>query len=139
MLQKNIIKENTMNPESRIKLIRSLEEIRVFEKRNYDSRWWKISAWGMIIFYFMMLFSYSISNIENLRSAYVLIVFLPIALSSGWLLLRKQLNDKYKSLANAILELGSIAQENPVTETAPPKLKSKVTRTKKQPIKRKKK
>jgi hypothetical protein len=128
-----------MNPQSRIKLLQNLEEIRVFENKNYESKWWNISAWGVIIIYFGMIFFQVFSKIINHDSSYVIILYFPIFLSSVWLLLRRQFDEKYKSLANAILELGSIAQETQVQEPAIQKAEAKIIKPKKQAIKRKKK
>lgn len=130
-----------MNPESRIKLIRSLEEIRVFEKRNYDSRWWKIYAWGGVIFYIAIVLGNIFQgqfNHETFRVV-MLIVLLPIPMYSIWFLVRHKVNEKYQLLANAILEIGSIAQENSIPELVPQKNEPKVIKSKKQITKRKKK
>ena len=128
-----------MNPESRIKLLRSLEEIRIFEQDNPNPKTRLVYHWIGLIFTWIALASVILSYNIKEKALFLVIAAIPNILYSIWLLSKTKSDERYKLIANAILELGSIAQENPVTETAPPKLKSKVTRTKKQIIKRKKK
>jgi len=130
-----------MNPESRIKLIRSLEEIKDFERRNFDGSRWKISAWSGVIFYsivvFINLFN-GFSKPEIFRTL-ILFVLLPIPILGVSILVRNKINEKYKLLAGAILELGSIAQENHTLEIPLEKIETKTIKAKKQTTKRKKK
>ncbi|MEW5799714.1 MAG: hypothetical protein AB1728_11990 [Bacteroidota bacterium] len=104
-----------MNPESRIKLIQSLGEVRYFHNINFESRYWKISAWGGILFYLVLTLGYFISHTDN-KFISLLFLLLPIPVSSMWLLLRYQLDEKYKLLANAILEIGNVS-ENYLSQT----------------------
>ena len=130
-----------MNPESRIKLIRSLEEIKDFERKNFDGSRWKISAWSGVIFYsivvFINLFN-GFSKPEIFRTI-ILFVLLPIPILGVSILVRNKINEKYKLLAGAILELGSIAQENHTPEIPFKKIETKIIKAKKQTTKRKKK
>jgi len=130
-----------MNLEVRVKLIRSLEEIKDFEQRNFDSSWWKISAWGGIIFYSLIVLINlykGFSKPEIFRTT-ILLITLPIPILAATVLIRHKFNEKYKLLAGAILELGSIAQEHPATEIVLKKTEVKVNKAKKQSTKRKKK
>lgn len=104
-----------MNPESRIKLIQLLEEVRYFHNINFESRYWKISAWGGIAFYFVLTLGYFVSHAES-KFISLLFLLLPIPVLSMWLLLRYQLDEKYKLLANAVLEIGNVS-ENYLSQT----------------------
>ena len=130
-----------MNPESRIKLIRSLEEIKDFERKNFETSRWKSSAWGGIIFYMTIILVNFFRGINRpeLFHINILFVLLPIPLSSAWLIIRHKFNKKYQLLASAILEIGSIAQESHISEIAPQNFESKVIKPTKPIIKRKKK
>ena len=130
-----------MNLESRIKLIRSLEEIKDFERRNLEGSHWRISAWGGVIFYSLVVLInlYNGFSKPEIFRTVILFVLLPIPLLGVSLLVRNKINDKYKLLATAILELGSIAQEDTTPEIVPQKIESKITKTKKRLTKRKKK
>ncbi len=138
MLQKNIIKENKMNPESRIKLIRLLEEVKHYQEYNYASRKNIYFMIGFCLIYPLISF-FVLDKTPKEVFIIFLLTIVPVTFFFLWLTFRNKLEERYKLLTSAVLELGSIAQENPVTETAPPKIKSKVTRTKKQITKRKKK
>ncbi len=130
-----------MNLESRMKLIRSLEEIKDFERRNFEGNHWRISAWGGVIFYSLVVLInlYNGFSQPEIFRTVILFVLLPIPLLGVSLLVRNKINEKYKLLATAILELGSIAQEDTTPEIVPQKMEPKVTKAKKQLTKRKKK
>ncbi len=126
-----------MNPESRIKLIRSLEEIKLFEQNNYTSKAKTIYKWVMIISYFIIaIFAFG----PEFKQNFLLLVFMvtPTVAYSIWLSFKNKLDERHKLLASAVLELGSIAQQDPVTETLKEKIESKPIKQKKKSTNRKK-
>ncbi len=127
-----------MNPESRMKLIRSLEEIKLFEQNNYASTAKTVYKWGMIIIYCVIaIFAFGSEFKRNI----LLFVFMitPTVAYSIWLGFRNKLDERHKLLANAVLELGSIAQEVAVIETPKDKIGSRATNQKKKTTNHKKK
>jgi len=125
-----------MNPKSRIKLIRSLEEIKLFEQNTYRSKTKTYYTWGIIAMYFVIaIFAYRAELKQNLLMFVFMVI--PTIAYSIWLSFRNTLDERHKLLANAVLELGSIAQEEVSEESAecqPIKsspLKKRTTRKKK--------
>lgn len=130
-----------MNPESRIKLIRSIEEIKVFEEnfgRNDSPKTRVFNRWFGLFFYLIIIIF--IYNYDLKQKIFLLfITAIPAIAYSIWLYSKTKSDERFKLIANAILELGSIAQESPASELAPQKIRSIVVRAKKQTLKRKKK
>jgi len=126
-----------MNPESRIKLLRSLEEIRIFEQNNPNPKTRLVYHWIGLIFTWIVLASVIMSYDIKEKALFLIIAAIPNVLYSVWLLSKTKSDERYKLIANAILELGSISQES--HEIEPLKIESKVVRVKKQITKRKKK
>ncbi len=132
----NIHGELKMNPESRIKLLRSLEEIRIFEQNNPNPKTRLVYHWIGLIFTWIVLASVIMSYDIKEKALFLIIAAIPNVLYSVWLLSKTKSDERYKLIANAILELGSISQES--QEIEPLKIEAKVIRTKKQITKRKK-
>jgi hypothetical protein len=131
-----------MNPESRIKLIRSLEEIKIFEENfsGKDSPKTRLfNRFFSIIFYFaLVVFAYGYDDFKQ-KILMVITMAIPTIAYSIWLVSKNKSDERFKLIANAILELGSIAQESHTLEIIPKKIESKVSKGKKQITKRKKK
>jgi hypothetical protein len=130
--------EDKMNPESRIKLIRLLEEIKLYQEFNYASRKNIYFALAFCISY--PLVSFFVLD-KTPREIFVMILFMiaPATVFFLWLTFRNKLEERYKLLTSAVLELGSIAQENSIPEPVQQKIETKVIKPKKQITKRKKK
>lgn len=127
-----------MNPESRIKLIRSLEEIKLFEQTFYRTKTQSIVNW--IFFFVYIILGVFVVGPDILKKPLIpLFMIVSTIAFSLWISFRNKLNERHKLLANAVLELGSIAQESPAPEPVPRKNRRKVTRPKMQAINRKKK
>ena len=125
-----------VNPESRIKLIRSLEEIRLFEQKNPPSRIKSIHKWGIIMAYFVVaFFAYGSDLKRNILMLAVMAA--PTAAYSIWLSFKRKLDERHKLLAAVVLELGSIAQEGTSGETVS-KQQQTTVKTRKRTVKRKK-
>lgn len=116
-----------MNPELRITLIQSLENIKYYHGRNFASRYWKIGAWFGIVVYVVLVLLFIFSDKEN-KSLFILFLYLPVPISSMWLLFRSNFDKKYKLLADAILEIEGISehylthdlQEQVIVQTSKP-------------------
>ncbi len=126
-----------MNPESRIKLIRSLEEIKQFEINNPNPKTRLIYRWIGLIATWVILASVIMSYDIKDKVLFIILAAIPNVLYSIWMLSKTKSDERYKLIANAILELGSISQENQSIE--PLKIESTVFKVKRQPTKRKKK
>ena len=127
-----------MNPESRIKLIRSLEEIKLFEQTFYRSKTQSIVNWIFFSVYIILGVFVVGSDILNKPLIPIFMIVSMIGFSL-WISFRNKLNERHKFLASAVLELGSIAQENLFQEPVLPKNSQKLTRSKKPVINHKKK
>ncbi len=131
-----------MNPESRIKLIRSLEEIKIFEENfsgKVSPKTRLFNRFFLIIFYFaIVVFAYGYDDFKQ-KILMVITMAIPIIAYSIWLVSKNKSDERFKLIANAILELGSIAQENPIQEPVSQKIEIKVSKPIKQTTKRKKK
>lgn len=122
-----------MNPESRIKLIRMLEEIKQYQEVNTYYRKNNYFAIGFYLIYPIILFFIMDKPVRELY--FFLIMLIPVSAIYLWLRFRNKLEERYKLLANTVLELGSIAQEAAGKEML---VTQKVTSSKKKIIKRKK-
>lgn len=102
-----------MNPESRIKLIRQLEELREYESNTYQSRFSRIFNWtgGALLILVSMLAGSS--SIVNIKENPVIIFFwiLPVMIHILWYYFHKKINANFTLLASTILELGDATKE----------------------------
>lgn len=129
-----------MKPESRIKLIRSLEEIRIFEQEfNNHSPILKFFNRWFAIFFYLILSVFFFNNDLKQKIPFLAIMAIPTVAYSFWLSAKNKSDERFKLIATAILELGSVAQEVPILEPTIQKKEIKIIKPKKLPIKRKKK
>ena len=126
-----------MNPESRIKLIRSLEEIRLFEQHNQSTTMKSLNKWGLIVAYFVVaFFAYGSELKQNMLM--LLFMVIPTAAYSIWLSFKNKLDERHKVLATAVLELGSIAQEENLGVADSIQHEQTTVKSRKRSVKRKK-
>lgn len=126
-----------MNPESRIKLLRLLEEIKLYQQNNLD--WRKNSYFGIIFYLIYPVIMFFVMDKPFKQSYLFFLMLIPAATIFLWLRFRNKLEERYKLLASTVLELGSVAQEVPFVETKEEKIIPKTLRRQKKLLKPKKK
>ena len=126
-------KENGMIPESRIKLMRMLEEIKQYQETNIDLQKNSFLGIGFYVLYPIILYFFMDKPIKEIF--FFLTMLIPVSVIYFWLRFRNKLEERYKLLANTVLELGSIAQDEVIKENA---LIKKASLQKKKIVKKKK-
>ena len=122
-----------MIPESRIKLMRMLEEIKQYQETNIDLQKNSFLGIGFYVLYPIILYFFMDKPIKEIF--FFLTMLIPVSVIYFWLRFRNKLEERYKLLANTVLELGSIAQDEVIKENA---LIKKASLQKKKIVKKKK-
>ncbi len=126
-----------MDPVARIRLVQLLEEISRYQKSSENNRRNAIYTMVLWMFYYIMLFFIYQKPIT--QSPEYLLLLVPMVVMYAWHRIRDTMEDRFKLLADAVLEIGSVPPADPVPAPATPRSRRPASPGRKNPPVRKKK